>query len=236
LLTTVVDFFDAATLPTNMHLLGDAVFEVQGGNSFVTLVPAKPGKTGSVYIDGPGTPVRNFIANLRYSVKDGIDPTDDNTGNAAGISFGYGTIQDFDPGGLPTSFGEDGPGLGDGVWLSINTRAGSPDLGIRVLQGDTPALTISIGNIDLRGDFREVAFEITASGLVTLSHPAIPTQSVQLMNWDPQPTWRFGVGARTSDETDWHVLEDLAINDRTRPDEPITVSETSRWTRLSSCK
>lgn len=202
LLTTIVNFVDQSSLPSNTHAVGNAYHEVHGGNSFVTLTPAQQSKLGSVIVDSPGFAARSFTANLKVSIKDGIGPGDVNQGNADGISFGYARLSG-------NAFGETGEISAGGLWVTMSTYPAWSN--ISVWYAGDRIWRQNVDSESLRGSFIPITVQMSDAGDLSLSHPAIGTRSMSIPGWDPGYRWDFGVGGRTGADTDWHVLESIKI-------------------------
>ena len=68
-------------------------------------------------------------------------------------------------------------------------------------------------------DWKHVAITITSAGRLTVQHPAFGTTTVDIPEWDPQPSWRFGLSGRTIVAFECHWIKNLEIYDTTRHSE-----------------
>ncbi len=194
-------------MPNWLHPLQAAEWEQgTGSNAYVTLTPASLLHIGSVYTDSPGYGVRSFSVDAFISLKDGS--------GGDGVSIGYGPLS------TSSAFGAGGAYATGGVWMSIDTAYGH----IYLYNNGALIQTFNINWQLLRGNFMHAFFQVASTGPSTgtltvyyydtnnNTYP-LSSYSMPISNWNPDPSWRFGVGASCANYTDWQVLEAYYITD-----------------------
>ena len=212
--TIIDDNFSSRKSADILTFKGNAKYD---GLSYITLTPAATGKKGTVIIDSHQERALDFNFSMDYSIKNG--------NGADGFGIGYGNLS----GG---AFGEKGErSTRDGLWIEMDTYRGSAgNAKLEVWYNKSKLYGLSLPTSAFRGNLRDMDLTMRHSGstgILTLKHSSslIGTRTITVPNWNPQSSWRWGIGARTGARYDWHVLENLVIKDVTgsqRPDAEVT--------------
>lgn len=191
-----------------LHLFGDAVVSAAGGvdnTAALMLTSSEMGKVGSVIIDDVlGVPVTSFLVSFKARVGGGTTP--------GGAGFSFCVASDLPDG----PFGSEG--VGSGLILSFDNNAALPSF---TLKAHGNLIDLVAGTIATGKDFVPVEIRLRADGRLDLRYDGELIFDGVATGFRPSAGARFGLGARTSQQTDEHWIDDIRIeacnNDTTPP-------------------
>ncbi|MCA9138826.1 MAG: proprotein convertase P-domain-containing protein, partial [Planctomycetales bacterium] len=182
----------------NFHDSAAIIINGAAAHPQIQLTMNQQGQTGTAILKAPSL---DAAAGFKASFDLKIGPS--STPPADGFSFVYGNMSD------DAVFGEVYGGTG--FAFSVNTY-GMPGFHLyyngSVIASDTDFTVEEI----VTSAFEPVVVAVDASGLVDVQWNGHTIFSgVSLPGWDPQPGWRFAMGARTGGLSEEHVVENLSI-------------------------
>lgn len=164
---------------------------------FVQLTDNSGGDTGTwIYDPGAAMPAFQFKTDVFIGGGSGAD----------GFSFSYSELD----GSAIGVEGDDTPGLV--VVLDTYDNGGGDFVGIDVRYNSVQVASVTLSDATLEvGGFVPFEVDVATSGAITVQYNGTQHISSTIPSWNPQSTWRIGLGANTGGLADFHAAEDVRL-------------------------